>query len=107
MKEEYFMRTLMKVHLNIDAGNRAMRDGTLQKTIMSVASLIKPEAVHFAPEDGKRTAYFFFDMQDSSLMPQITEPLFLELNAEVTFTPVMNQEELQKGLQNVMNAQKK
>lgn len=96
----------MKVCIDTDAGNRAMRDGTLQKTLMSVADMIKPETVYFAPENGKRTAYFFFDMQDSSLLPQVTEPLFLELNAEVTFTPVMNQEELQKGLQNTTTSKK-
>lgn len=100
------MRTLMKVSINTEAGNRAMRDGTIQKTLMTVSDMIKPEAVYFVPENGKRNAYFFFDMQDSSLLPQVTEPLFLELNAEVTFTPVMNQEELQRGLQNTTTAKK-
>ncbi|MGE5353663.1 MAG: hypothetical protein ACM3Q2_19415 [Syntrophothermus sp.] len=101
------MRTLMKVCIDTEAGNRALRDGTLQQTIMSVADMIKPEAVYFTPENGKRTAYFFFDMKDSHLMPQVTEPLFMELKAEVTFTPVMNQEELQKGLQNMTSSKKK
>jgi len=39
-----------------------------------------------------------FDMQDSSLMPVISEPFFQNLGAQVTYTPVMNYEDVQKGL---------
>ncbi|HEX2869407.1 MAG TPA: hypothetical protein VHO03_20355 [Ignavibacteriales bacterium] len=96
----------MKIVMQTEAGSRAFRDGTLQKTLMNVADQIKPEAAYFAPENGKRTAYFFFDLQDSSLLPQISEQLFQELNAEVYLTPCMNQEDLQKGLQNAQSSKK-
>ena len=100
------MRTLMKIVMGTEAGSRAFRDGTLQKTIMNVSEMIKPEAAYFLPENGKRTAYFFFDLQDSSLLPQISEQLFQDFNAEVYVTPCMNQEDLQKGLQNVTSGKK-
>jgi hypothetical protein len=40
----------------------------------------------------------FFDMKDTSDIPVIAEPLFAALHAEVELIPVMNLEELQKGL---------
>lgn len=100
------MRTLMRAIMDVEAGNRALRDGILDKTIKSVVDMIKPEAAYFATENGKRTAYFVFDLKDSSQMPAIAEPLFTELNADVILTPVMNQEDLSKGLQNYMSNRK-
>jgi len=45
-----------------------------------------------------RTAYFFFDMKDSSQMPAIGEPFYQELNATVEMIPCMNADDLRKGL---------
>ncbi|MGE5500133.1 MAG: hypothetical protein ACM3Q2_18830 [Syntrophothermus sp.] len=100
------MRTLLKVVVEVEAGNRAQRDGVLEKTMKNVAEMLKPEAAYFAPENGKRTAYFFFDLKDSSQLPWISETLFSELNAEVYITPVMNQEDLSKGLQQATSSRK-
>ena len=87
------MRTLLKVSLDVEAGNKGAKDGTIARVIGSVSEMIKPEASYFLTEKGKRTAYFFFDLKDPSQIPQIAEPFFMALNAEVDFTPVMNQEE--------------
>ena len=100
------MRTLMKVSLDVEASNKAVSDGTLGQVIGSVSEMIKPEASYFLTEKGKRTAYFFFDLQDSSQIPQIAEPIFTALNAKVDFTPVMNKEELGRGLQAWVESQK-
>ena len=59
---------------------------------------MKPEASYFFAEDGRRTALFFFNMQDVSQIPPIVEPLFMGMNASVTMLPVMNADDLQKGL---------
>ena len=37
-------------------------------------------------------------MQDSSQMPVISAPFFQNLGAEITYTPVMNLDDVQKGL---------
>ncbi len=37
-------------------------------------------------------------MQDSSLLPTIGEPLFEGLGAKIEIQPVMNSEDLRKGL---------
>ena len=50
-------------------------------------------------ENGNRTAFLVFDLKDSSQIPVIGEPLFLNLGAKLTCTPCMNQEELNKGLE--------
>ncbi|MFI1393389.1 hypothetical protein [Streptomyces sp. NPDC020681] len=59
---------------------------------------IHPEAAYFTTRDGDRTAYIIFDLQDSSLMPKLSEPFFLEFGAKVSYTPVMNTEDLRTGL---------
>lgn len=93
------MRTLLKVTIPVEAGNKAIKDGTLPKTIQSTTDAIKPEASYFFTENGKRTAFFFFDLKDPSSIPQISEPLFINLNAEVQYYPVMNANELKAGLE--------
>ncbi|HKH28632.1 MAG TPA: hypothetical protein VKA61_09890 [Sphingomicrobium sp.] len=40
----------------------------------------------------------FFDMRDASDIPAIAEPLFVGLHAEIELLPVMNIDDLQKGL---------
>jgi hypothetical protein len=93
------MRMMMKIVIDTHAGNKAARDGQIGKIMGALTERIKPEASYFAPEHGHRTAFFFFDMKDPSQMVLLAEPLFQELNAQVTFTPVMNGDDLQKGLQ--------
>lgn len=95
------MRTLMKVTIPVEAGNKAIKDGTLPKTIQSTIDAIKPEASYFFTEKGKRTAFFFFDLKDPSYIPQIAEPLFNAFNAEVQYYPVMNANELKSGLEKI------
>lgn len=92
------MRVLLKVGMDTAKSNDAVRNGTLGKLMQESMEQIKPEAAYFTAEDGKRTAYLVFDMQDVSLMPVLSEPFFQNLDAEVSYTPLMNFEDVQKGL---------
>ncbi|MCT7351247.1 hypothetical protein N4P33_03560 [Streptomyces sp. 15-116A] len=92
------MRVMLKASMDTEKANEAIRNGTLPKLIQESVEQIKPEAAYFTSEHGKRTAYLVFDMQDSSQMPVISEPFFMQLGAEITYTPVMNMEDVQKGL---------
>ncbi|MEU3935093.1 hypothetical protein AB0E85_24135 [Streptomyces sp. NPDC029044] len=92
------MRVLLKASMDTEKANEAIRNGTLGKLIQESMEQIKPEAAYFTTDHGKRTAYVVFDMQDSWQMPVISEPFFLQLDAEITYTPVMNMEDVQKGL---------
>ncbi len=49
-----------------------------------------------------RTGLFFFEMADSTDIPAASEPLFMGLQAEIEFAPVMNLEEMQAGVANAM-----
>ena len=93
------MRTLMKVKIDTEAGSRAIADGSLPQLMQETLGALRPEAAYFGPENGVRTAFIVFDMQDPSQLPSITEPLFSKVKATVEMFPVMNQEDLQKGLQ--------
>lgn len=93
------MRTVLTVKPSVEAANRAIVDGTLRQIIDETIESLHPEASYFLTENGRRTAVFIFDLGATSDIPKIAEPFFTKLNAEVTFTPVMNYDELKLGLQ--------
>ncbi|MFJ1972441.1 hypothetical protein ACIO93_27590 [Streptomyces sp. NPDC087903] len=92
------MRVLLKASMDTEKANEAIRNGTLGKLIEETVEQIKPEAAYFTTDNGARTAFLVFDLNDSSLLPSISEPLFQNLGAKITYAPVMNMEDVQKGL---------
>jgi hypothetical protein len=92
------MRTLMKVQISAEAGNRGIKDGTLPEIIRKTLEAVQAEAAYFTAMDGKRTMLAVFDLKAASDIPRIAEPLFMGLNASVEFIPCMNAEELKTGL---------
>jgi hypothetical protein len=92
------MRMMMKVQLDTEAGSRAIADGSLPQLMQETFGRLQPEAAYFGPENGIRTAFIVFDLQDPSELPAITEPLFSTLKANIQMFPVMDREDLQKGL---------
>ena len=93
------MRTLVKVTMDVEASNKAIKDGSLGKIMQSTMERIKPEASYFYALDGCRACIMVFDMKDTSEIPSIAEPFFLNFNAKVDFSPVMNPDDLKKGLE--------
>lgn len=92
------MRTLMKITMPVGAGAPTVQDGTIERVLGETAARLRPEAAYFYPENGRRTALMVFDLKDPSDIPSIAEPLFTELNATVEMHPVMNAEDLKKGV---------
>jgi hypothetical protein len=92
------MRVLLKATLDTEKANEAIRSGKLPELISRTLDQVKPEAAYFGPLGGRRTALMVFDMQDSSELPPTGEPFFTELNAEVEVSPIMNADDLRKGL---------
>lgn len=92
------MRVLLKATLDTEKANEAVRSGKLPEVISRTLDQLKPEAAYFGPVGGRRTALLVFDMQDSSELPPTGEPFFTELNAEVEVSPIMNADDLRKGL---------
>jgi len=90
---------MIRVTTPVEAGNKAFRDGTMQKTIMGMLEHLKPEAAYFFPDRGVRTAIMIVDLKEPSDIPVIAEPLFENLNAAVEFLTVMNVDDLKKGFE--------
>jgi hypothetical protein len=93
------MRTLLRATLDVEASNKAVIDGSLAKVLNSTMERIQPEASYFLATDGCRSCFMVFDLKYPSEIPSIAEPFFLNMNAKVDFTPVMNAEDLKKGLE--------
>ena len=65
------MRMLLKVSIPVEAGNAAVRNGSLGTTIQKILDDLKPEAAYFSEDAGERTAYIFFEMKESSQLTAI------------------------------------
>jgi hypothetical protein len=96
------MRMMLKFTLPMTKGNAAINDGSLAATMESIMTKLKPEAAYFAALDGKRGGMLFFDLADPSQIVEVVEPFFLKLEAETELVPVMNSDDLRKGLGKVM-----
>jgi hypothetical protein len=93
------MRMMLRFSMDVESANRAAESGILGDILERTRRRIRPEAGYFFADQGRRSGLFFFDMKDPSEIPQIAEPLFTRLGAQVDFLPVMNQEDLKKGLE--------
>lgn len=98
------MRMMMKVQIPTEAGNDAIKNGSLPGIIKGALAALNAEAAYFTSEDGMRTGLIFFDMSDSSDIPPTAEPFFMGLNAKITFAPVMNIDEVDAGIGKAMAA---
>jgi hypothetical protein len=96
------LRMMMKVSIPAEAGNRGVKEGILPKTVMGFVEQMKPEACYFTPEGGKRTAYFFFDLADPTMLPIATEAFFMNLNADIEVSPAMNLDDMRAGVEKAM-----
>jgi hypothetical protein len=95
------MRTMMRVTIPVEGGNAAIKSGRLQQVMAETLTRLKPEAAYFTADKGLRTAYLFIDVKDQSEIPSLAEPFFQELHAAVELMPVMNADDLKKGLSQV------
>lgn len=84
--------------MSTEAGNEAIKNGTIASLMRETEHRWHPEGMYFTTIDGHRTAIMVFDLPDASAMPRFAEPFFDKLGANVELDPVMNIEDLQKGL---------
>ncbi|PKT67084.1 hypothetical protein CW362_42415 [Streptomyces populi] len=92
------MRVMLEATMDTDKANELVRSGKLPEPMRETMDRVKPESACFTAHEGGRTCCLVFDMQDSSQMPVIAEPFFTDLGARVEFSPVMNPDDLAKGL---------
>jgi len=91
------MRMLLHVEFPLEPFNAAVRDGTVGQKIQRILEAIKPEAVYFSEQDGKRGGTLVVNVKDPSEVPKLAEPWFLTFNAEVRFRIAMTPEDLARG----------
>jgi hypothetical protein len=92
------MRILLRASIPVEAGNAAIKAGTLGPTIHQILAGMNHQGAYFYTDDqGCRCASVVIDMKDSSEMPGLAEPWFLAFGAKVSLRPVMNLEDLAKG----------
>jgi len=91
------MRFVVHVSMPPAKFNAAVLDGTISETMGRILEDIKPEAAYFCAKDGKRGAFLIVNMTDTSEMPRIAEPFFLQFDATVEFLPAMTPQDLQRG----------
>jgi hypothetical protein len=92
------MRTMLKIHMPVEAANAAIKDGRLGKVLASTLERLKPEAAYFTTVGAARGGYIVFDLKDPSDIPSACEPLFHELNASIELMPVMTPDEVRAGI---------
>jgi hypothetical protein len=88
------MRMLMKVWMPVEPFNTLVRNGTAGAKMQQVLEDIKPEAAYFTAVDGHRGGVIIVNMNDTSEIPRLAEPFFLNFDAEVEFHPCMTPEDL-------------
>ncbi len=92
------MRMMIRFSIPVGPGNHAIADGRLGPLLGRLLEQLAPEAAHFFIQHGRRTGLLVCDLVSSDRIPEIAEPLFVGLDAEVDFWPVMTATELQAGL---------
>jgi len=88
---------LLNVTIPHDSFNAAVKDGTAGQKLGRILGELKPEAVYFTEQQGRRGAILIVDIADPSKIPAVCEPWFLSFNADVELRIVMSPEELQKA----------
>ena len=88
------MKMLMFVRLHHETFNAAVRDGGAGPKTDAILNELKPQSVYFAEINGRRTVVMIVELENSSMIPALSEPWFLTFNADVEFHVVMNSEDL-------------
>jgi hypothetical protein len=95
------VRMLVSFENPVEPFNTMVRKGTAGPAIKKIMEAIKPEAVYFCANHGKRGGVMVVDLPDASCIPKIAEHLFLTFESTVEFVPCMTPEDLEKaGLEN-------
>ncbi len=92
------MRMMLKAQMDTAAASKSIQEGRMPTVMQTMMEKLKPEAAYFGPDGGRRTAFIIFQMDDPSQLPAISEPLFSEFGASVEIFPVMDRDDLERGL---------
>jgi len=92
------MRLMLQFTIPVDRGNVAAADGSIAKAIEALVEATNAEAAYFTTINGQRAGLIFFEETDQARLPELNEPMFAALNASITIMPVLNLDDLKRGL---------
>jgi hypothetical protein len=95
------MRFMVEFTVPTQHGNEIVRSGKIDKVLKKLGEEFKPEAMYFYPADGCRAGCIFLQTDNPAVGAAVGERLWFGLQAEIKVTPVMNAEELRKGLSDI------
>ena len=94
------MRFLIRARIPTEPGNKTIQDPNFLTRLEEYMNKVKPEAAYFMPIDGQRSCAFIVNAESNDQIPAMAEPLWQWMGANVDVIPVMNFEDLKKGLGN-------
>jgi hypothetical protein len=92
------MRFLVRAKIPAEDGNKMVQDPNFLKNLEEYMNKVKPEAAYFLPLDGDRAMAFILNIDNNYEVPSLVEPLFQRMGAKVEVIPVMNFDDLKKGI---------
>lgn len=96
------MRMMLTAQIPHEPFNTLVRQNKAGETIRKILEDVKPEAVYFTEQQGKRCAVLIVNVTDASQIPSIVEPFFLSFNADCRTRICMTPEDLGRaGLDNL------
>jgi hypothetical protein len=93
------MRFVIRARIPTESGNKLVQDPNFITKLEEYINRIKPEASYFMPVEGQRSMAFIVNIERNDQLPSTVEQLF-QWGANVDVIPVMNFDDLKKGLQN-------
>ena len=91
------MKMLLTADIPHEPFNSLVRAGTAGETLAKILASLKPEAVYFTEEHGRRSAIMVIEMTNASEVPRFAEPFFLKFNADCRFRIVMSPDDLSRA----------
>ena len=95
------MRLMLRFSIPVETGNRTAKDGTLGAAIDALIEQTHAEAAYFTLDGGERAGMIFFEVDDQARLAEINEAFFAAVDAAIEIIPVLNQDDLRRGLANV------
>jgi len=92
------MRFMIQFSVPTQHGNEVVRSGKIDKVFKKLAEEFKPEAMYFYPAGGERAGCMFIQSDNPSICAAIGERMWFGLRAQISVTPVMNADDLGRGL---------
>jgi len=96
------MRMILTATLPHEPFNALIKNGNIGKVLNGIMEEIKPEAVYFSLDEGKRSLFIVVNVEKGTDYVKYAEPFFLKFNADIKYDIVITPEEIQSsGLEEI------